>query len=111
MSDSEDDRRGPSLHIMQAMGVKLISPTAAVMLAEHIVRDRYGRAELERQLPLHVVADGDFWLVTGSYDPGSILSGPGELRPGRVKLVISQSDGRVTDLVFTGGLPRREGQL
>ena len=63
----------------------------ASRLAELYVESAYGKAALDRQLPLVVTDEGDCWLIEGSAKPAPMQLGAAVVR-------IVKEDGRVLNL-------------
>ena len=100
------DGEGLPIHILRAMGTKLVSRSVAIGFAELLLADRHGQTELDRQAPLQAAAEDDVRVIKGSYEPQAIENAPaGALRRCRIRIVISQFDGRVLDFAFIGAFP------
>lgn len=71
-------------------GALLKDGSAAIELAEVLIKNNFGDAVLKEQRPLKATADGDFWIVEGSVtkDPAKQLEGPVILRVNKMDLTV-----------------------
>jgi len=111
MTTQDVEGEGLSVHVMRALGTRLVSKEVAVKFAELLLLDRHGQAELDRQSPLQAEAEGDRWVVTGSCSRPDVGAPTGSLGPGCLSISISQIDGRVYDFKFVGGFPSIESDV
>lgn len=80
-------------------GERLVDQELALDLAAHLIQNKHGYAELERQLPMKVSQSNDRWVVSGSK---TIVDRPsGDIYPisGKVIIVISMRDCKVLSFV------------
>jgi len=111
MAERDIDGEGLSVHVMRALGTNLISSAVAIKFAELLLSDRYGKAELMRQLPLQATLLDDRWIIIGCEQQYSGQRGrDGNLGYGRVRICISQIDGRVIDFTFVEAFPSSASQ-
>jgi hypothetical protein len=64
------DEEHPDMMARRAAGMKLISDAIALEIARPVLAREHGEDEVNKQLPMSVVADGDTWVVRGSRADG-----------------------------------------
>jgi hypothetical protein len=69
--------------------------TAAISIAEIVIRSNFGDVSLQEQQPLVVSDGGDCWIVDGSLNKDRLVEGPG-----KISLRLYKSDARISSLIF-----------
>jgi hypothetical protein len=88
----------PSMLIYGAAQTELATRDVARKLAEMVVKNVYGEAELDAQSPLKVYDGGDRWVIEGSRQPSLSNVDPALLN-GRVEVVILKRNCQILKLV------------
>ena len=90
-----------SMVAYSGFGQRLVSRTTAIELAKMILRDVFGEAELNRQLPLTAIEREERWIVSGSpLRKTGLRTFEDIVEPRALEIHFSQYDCRVLKLTF-----------
>ncbi len=94
-----------SMQLLSIMGQHLVARETALEVAKLLLRDNYGQAELDSQLPLTITDGGDCWMIRGCKRRNMRAATPAnDVREADFVITITKSDCRVLKLAFEGAL-------
>ncbi|RBP18334.1 NTF2 fold immunity protein of polymorphic toxin system component [Roseiarcus fermentans] len=106
MSDEHAGKQDSSMWLLTALKETLISEKTAIAMARMVTLDRYGQTKVQRNEPLVARAEGDTWVVTGTYaNEFNAKNPPDPNTDGPLSMVISSLDGQILSYTFLPDLP------